>query len=248
MVATDAEAGRLIGLRPNKEAATSRLALALGLGLSALVSAPSVAQAGKCPNLIMLLDRSGSMLYNLSGSQTMNVPVAQQRWTIAKNGLTTIIHQYDGSKNRQGCFGGVCKDDPCYFITCPDQLECVAFEGTCQPEGGLPSVPRHGRHRLDGLLLRHEQHAPPSGGAALPWPHAARPAPRPPSPHSRLTACCQRACGLDALRRWCARRTRRSSSLHLEVRGYLFNAQLLGSEGRKRESGRGQRLRSARSL
>jgi hypothetical protein len=74
----------------------SRLALALCLGLSVLFLAPSVAQAGKCPNLIMLLDRSGSMLYNLSGSQTMNVPVAQQRWTIAKNGLTTIINQYDG--------------------------------------------------------------------------------------------------------------------------------------------------------
>lgn len=74
----------------------SRLALALCLGLGTLVADPAVGVAGKCPNLVMLLDRSGSMLYNLSGSQTSNVPVAQQRWTIAKSGLTTIVNQYDG--------------------------------------------------------------------------------------------------------------------------------------------------------
>ena len=74
----------------------SRLALALCLGLGVLLGQPTLSGAGKCPNLVMLLDRSGSMLYNLSGSQTSGVPVNSQRWTIAKNGLTTIINQYDG--------------------------------------------------------------------------------------------------------------------------------------------------------
>lgn len=39
-------------------------------------------------------------------------------------------------RGTRGCSGGACKDDPCSFIRCPAGLECVPFEGTCQPPGG----------------------------------------------------------------------------------------------------------------
>lgn len=43
-----------------------------------------------------------------------------------------------------GCFGGTCKDDPCAYIRCPSGLECVPFEGTCQPAGGPQGQPPGG--------------------------------------------------------------------------------------------------------
>lgn len=36
-------------------------------------------------------------------------------------------------KPTQGCFGGVCKDDPCTFVTCPAGDICIPFEGSCAP-------------------------------------------------------------------------------------------------------------------
>lgn len=43
------------------------------------------------PNVLIQFDDSGSMAYNIDGSQTQNVPLSQQRMTIAKNGLKTIV-------------------------------------------------------------------------------------------------------------------------------------------------------------
>ncbi|MBL9002693.1 MAG: VWA domain-containing protein [Myxococcales bacterium] len=74
----------------------SRVVAALCVGIGTLLSFETLSQAGKCPNLVMLIDRSGSMLWNLSGNPQDTAPVDQQRWTIAKKGLTTIINQYDG--------------------------------------------------------------------------------------------------------------------------------------------------------
>jgi hypothetical protein len=43
-------------------------------------------------------------------------------------------------RGTRGCIGGACKDDPCTFIRCPAGLECVPFEGTCQPPGGPQGI------------------------------------------------------------------------------------------------------------
>ncbi len=39
-------------------------------------------------------------------------------------------------RGTRGCIGGACQDDPCAYLRCPSGLECVPFEGTCQPPGG----------------------------------------------------------------------------------------------------------------
>lgn len=80
----------------------SRLALALCLGLSALFSAPPVAQAGKCQ-----ADPCGA----LCSAGAKCDPASSQ--CVTDPACSGVL-----CKNRQGCFGGVCKDDPCYFITC----------------------------------------------------------------------------------------------------------------------------------
>jgi hypothetical protein len=39
----------------------------------------------------------------------------------------------------QGCFAGVCREDPCLYTTCPDGLSCIPFDGSCVVQGLLPS-------------------------------------------------------------------------------------------------------------
>lgn len=52
------------------------------------------AHAGPCPNLAIVVDRSGSMLDNVAGTAPM--PGELSRWQIAKNAITTLVSQYDG--------------------------------------------------------------------------------------------------------------------------------------------------------
>ena len=76
----------------------SRLALLarLGFAVAALAAAtfPAIAHAGTCPNLAIIVDRSGSMLDNVAGTTPMAGELS--RWQIAKNAITTLVSQYDG--------------------------------------------------------------------------------------------------------------------------------------------------------
>ncbi len=76
----------------------SRLALTLrfGVALVALLTLPWLgrAHAGPCPNLAIIVDRSGSMLDNVAGMPPMAGELS--RWQIAKNAITTLVSQYDG--------------------------------------------------------------------------------------------------------------------------------------------------------
>jgi hypothetical protein len=76
----------------------SRVALLvrLGFALAALFPAawPALAHAGTCPNLAIIVDRSGSMLDNVAGTAPMAGELS--RWQIAKNAITTLVTQYDG--------------------------------------------------------------------------------------------------------------------------------------------------------
>lgn len=119
----------------------SRLRLSLSLALGGLLASASSGWAGKCPNLVILLDRSGSMLYNLSGDMTTNVPVAQQRWTIAKSGLTTIINQYDGKL--------------------PIGMAVFPTDNSCGTTNGVKVTPAY--NTKDALLTALNGNAPASG-------------------------------------------------------------------------------------
>lgn len=63
-------------------------AVCLGLAIS-----PS-ARAGTCPNLAIVVDRSGSMLLNTAGGTPMNEEPT--RWQIAQRVLANLINRYDG--------------------------------------------------------------------------------------------------------------------------------------------------------
>jgi hypothetical protein len=65
------------------------------LCLALLVLFDGAAWAKKCPNLAILLDRSGSMLWRLQDNQ---LPQAgeRSRWDIATSALNAVLSQYDG--------------------------------------------------------------------------------------------------------------------------------------------------------
>lgn len=68
----------------------------LALTLASLTALyPGEAGAKKCPNLAILLDRSGSMLWRLQDNQ---FPQAgeKSRWDIATSALNAVLTQYDG--------------------------------------------------------------------------------------------------------------------------------------------------------
>lgn len=58
------------------------------LTLLTILSATTTAQAAKCPNVHIVLDRSGSMTSTLPGGKT--------RWDTAKEAINTVVDKYDG--------------------------------------------------------------------------------------------------------------------------------------------------------
>jgi len=68
------------------------LAISLFVSFSLALALP--AQADRCPNLAILLDRSGSM--NLTPAGGNPQPGEMTRWQIAQAALTSIINEYDG--------------------------------------------------------------------------------------------------------------------------------------------------------
>ncbi len=70
-----------------------RLGVSLGLSLGLLASGS--ASAAKCPNLGILLDRSGSMLYRLQDNN-FATGTELSRWDIASGAVTALLNQYDG--------------------------------------------------------------------------------------------------------------------------------------------------------
>ena len=62
------------------------------LGLFLLGGARS-AQAGKCPNLVIILDKSGSMTESPSGG---SAPPGGSKWELAKAALKELLKSYDG--------------------------------------------------------------------------------------------------------------------------------------------------------
>jgi len=74
-------------------------------------------------------------------------------------------------KRTQGCFAGKCRDDVCQFITCPANMQCVPFEGTCEvPEGSRPSGATVGGCSCDVATTRsHSAAFGPPLALALIW-------------------------------------------------------------------------------
>lgn len=74
----------------------SRLIAALGFAVASLcwLLPLRVVHAAPCPNLAIIVDRSGSMLDNVAGQPPMAGELS--RWQIAKNAITTLVTQYDG--------------------------------------------------------------------------------------------------------------------------------------------------------
>jgi MYXO-CTERM domain-containing protein len=70
---------------------TSLIRSTLTVGILALLTGISVAptQAAKCPNVHIVLDRSGSMSSTLPGGKT--------RWDVAKTAVTAVLDKYDGT-------------------------------------------------------------------------------------------------------------------------------------------------------
>lgn len=56
---------------------------------------PRSAAAGRCPNLTILIDRSGSMKSDLAGHDPPDTG-QMSRWAIAQSGLAAVLGQYDG--------------------------------------------------------------------------------------------------------------------------------------------------------
>lgn len=50
-------------------------------------------------NIMFFIDDSGSMEYNVDGTKTTAVPLAEQRLTIAKNALNSVLDKYQGQFN-----------------------------------------------------------------------------------------------------------------------------------------------------
>lgn len=63
-------------------------------GFIALCSSPHAAQAGRCPTLTIVLERSGSMLWDLAGHPNFQEP-AKQRWSIAKAAIERAVAAYN---------------------------------------------------------------------------------------------------------------------------------------------------------
>ena len=66
-------------------------------GVVCLAAASPVQAAGKCPNLTILLDASGSMLENPAGPQSVQEPdVSKRKYSVAVAALTDLVNLYDG--------------------------------------------------------------------------------------------------------------------------------------------------------
>lgn len=50
-------------------------------------------------NIMFFIDDSGSMAFNVDGTKTTAVPLAEQRLTIAKNALNSVLDKYQGQFN-----------------------------------------------------------------------------------------------------------------------------------------------------
>ena len=69
------------------------LVLGLVVALWGLVGSTPSAQAGKCPNLVIVLDKSGSMTESPSGG---TAPPGGSKWDLAKVALKELLKTYDG--------------------------------------------------------------------------------------------------------------------------------------------------------
>ena len=66
----------------------------------------------------------------------------------------------------QGCFGGVCVDNPCAYLTCPDGYSCRDFNGSCQKPPSLDGPPKTGGCEVT-RAPRHSSGTAALGAAAL---------------------------------------------------------------------------------
>lgn len=120
--------------RLGRRARASALTL-LGLlgGFVALFGSAAPAVAAKCPNLHIVLDRSGSMSTTVSGSKT--------RWDVAKEAITAVLDRYDGKFPigfsifpRSGCDSDLITE-PAYKT----KMKIVSAMAASGPSGSTPS-------------------------------------------------------------------------------------------------------------
>lgn len=85
--------GRRATERRARVRAARRLFAQLLLALFVVLASPAYSRAGKCPNLIIVLDKSGSMDAAPDGSAA---PPGGSRWEIAVKALKELLDTYDG--------------------------------------------------------------------------------------------------------------------------------------------------------
>src|SRR5438270_1744088 len=72
---------------------SSQFVLGLVVAGLALLGAAPPAQAGKCPNLVIILDKSGSMDESPSGG---TAPPGGRKWDLAGLAIKELLKSYDG--------------------------------------------------------------------------------------------------------------------------------------------------------
>lgn len=81
--------------RPRVDPLTGVLSFVIpSLLVGVVVGCPGVAAAASCPSLTIMLERSGSMLWDLAGHAGVADP-AKQRWGIAKAALERAVAAYN---------------------------------------------------------------------------------------------------------------------------------------------------------
>lgn len=111
-------------------------------GVIALSGSPSAAQAGRCPTLTIVLERSGSMLWDLAGHPNFQEP-AKQRWGIAKAAIERAVAAYNNKL--------------------PLGLTMFPTDDQCSSDGPLRIPPAYDTQAAITAAL-HDSNSSPSGG------------------------------------------------------------------------------------
>lgn len=124
--------GRLFGALPGVLAA-----------LIALAGGPGSAHARRCPTLTIVLERSGSMLWDLAGHPNVQ-DVSKQRWAIAKAAIVRAVAAYDNKL--------------------PLGLTLFPTDDQCGSDGAVRVPPAYGSKAAITAALSAGDSAPSGGG------------------------------------------------------------------------------------